>query len=163
MNPRAAVVPARSSLALEGGEIAGKRVAVVEDGPTLTHGGMTFGAGVEAAQRFGAAELVDPRPFATGQLAATLAKYPELQHLLPAMGYGQEQMHELESALNAMPADLVLAATPIDLHRVLHLDKPVVRVRYELEEMGEAGTPTLAALLEPIVAKARGKAVAGTA
>ena len=160
-NPRASGVPARSTLTLEGGEIVGKRVAVVEDGPTLTHGGMTFGAGVVAARRFGAAELVDPVPYATGQLAETLARYPDLQHLLPAMGYGQGQMHELEAALNAMPADLVLAATPIDLTRVLHLDKPVVRVRYELEEMGDPADPTFAALLEPIVAKARGGAVAG--
>jgi predicted GTPase len=161
MNPRAAVIPARSALTLQGGEIAGKRVAVVEDGPTLTHGGMTFGAGVVAARRFGAGEMVDPVPFATGQLAATLAKYPELQHLLPAMGYGQEQMSELESALNSMPADLVLAATPIDLNRVLHLTKPVVRVRYELEETAAPGIPTIAELLAPIVARARAGAVAG--
>jgi predicted GTPase len=155
MNPRAAVIPARSTLTLIGGEIAGKRVAVVEDGPTLTHGGMTYGAGIVAARRYGAAEIVDPVPFATGQLAETLAKYPALQRLIPAMGYGQGQMHELETALNSMPADLVLSATPIDLNRVLHLSKPVVRVRYELEEMAsEAGTPTLTDLLRPIVERA---------
>ncbi len=163
VNPRAEVILARSSLALEGGEIAGKRVAVVEDGPTLTHGGMTYGAGVVAARRFGAAELVDPVPYATGQLARTLAAYPDLQHLLPAMGYGQEQMHELEATLNAMPADLVLAATPIDLTRVIHLAKPVVRVRYELEEIAsEADAPTLADLVAPIVASARGGAATTT-
>ncbi len=162
-NPRAEVILARSTLTLEGGEITGKRVAVVEDGPTLTHGGMTFGAGIVAAQRFGAAEVVDPVPYAMGSLAQTLAKYPALQHLLPAMGYGQEQMHELEDTLNAMPADLVLAATPIDLNRVLHLEKPVVRVRYELEEVpAEADVPTLGDLLAPIVARARGAATAGT-
>jgi predicted GTPase len=159
MNPRASVVLAKSSLALVGGDVAGKKVAVVEDGPTLTHGGMTFGAGIVAARRFGAAEIVDPVPFATGELAATLAKYPGLEHLLPAMGYGQGQMHELESALNAMPADLVLSATPIDLTRVLKLSKPVVRVRYELEEMtGAAAGPdqaNLTQLLAPIVARAR--------
>jgi predicted GTPase len=159
MNGRAKVVLARSSLTLVGGEVKGKRVAVVEDGPTLTHGGMTYGAGVVAARRFGAAELVDPVPFATGELAATLARYPRLEHLLPAMGYGQGQMHELESALNAMPADLVLSATPIDLTRVLKLEKPVVRVRYELEELpGDGGGQTKSSLTEilaPIVERAR--------
>jgi predicted GTPase len=159
MNPRARVVPAKSALTLVGGDVKGKRVVVVEDGPTLTHGGMTYGAGVVAARRFGAAELVDPRPYATGELAATLARYPNLEHLLPAMGYGQGQMHELESALNAVPADLVLSATPIDLTRVLKLEKPVVRVRYELEELagGAAGDkqPTLTQLLAPIVERAR--------
>jgi predicted GTPase len=151
------VILARSALTL-GADIKGKRVAVVEDGPTLTHGGMTFGAGVVAANRLGAAELVDPIPYATGQLAETLRKYPGLQHLLPAMGYGPVQMHELESALNSMPADVVLSATPIDLTRILKLDKPVVRVRYELEELSgaeAAGQPTLTALLAPVVEKAR--------
>ncbi len=155
LNPNAPVVLARSALSLSG-EIAGKRVAVVEDGPTLTHGGMTFGAGVVAANRLGAAELVDPHPYVVGQLAQTLAKYPALQNLLPAMGYGAEQMHELETTLNAMPADVVLSATPIDLTRILKLDKPVVRVGYELEEItpAEAGQPTLTELLAPIVARA---------
>ncbi len=133
VNPRASVVEARSSLALEGGDIAGKRVVVVEDGPTLTHGGMTYGAGIVAARRFGAAEIVDPRPYATGELADTLAKYPALEHLLPAMGYGDKQIAELQAALESVPADVVLAATPIDITRVLTVAKPVVRVRYELE------------------------------
>jgi predicted GTPase len=157
LNPGAKVILARSALTL-GADIKGKRVAVVEDGPTLTHGGMTFGAGVVAANRLGAAELVDPIPYATGQLAETLRKYHGLQHLLPAMGYGPVQMHELESALNSMPADVVLSATPIDLTRILKLDKPVVRVRYELEELSgaeAAGQPTLTALLAPVVEKAR--------
>jgi len=159
VNPRAEVILARSSLQLVGGEIAGKRVAIVEDGPTLTHGGMTFGAGVVAARRLGAAELVDPRPYATGSLARTLAAYPALDPLLPAMGYGAEQLHELESTLNAMPADLVLAATPIDLTRVLRLEKPVVRVRYELEEApAEPDAPSLADLLAPVIERARGAA-----
>jgi predicted GTPase len=150
VNPRAAVVEARSSLALEGGEIRGRSVAVVEDGPTLTHGGMTYGAGVVAARRFGASEIVDPVPYATGELAATLAKYPKLERLLPAMGYGPKQVHELESALAAIPADVVLAATPIDLRRVLTLSKPVVRVRYELEPVsGDLESP-----LGPIIARA---------
>ncbi len=161
LNPRAEVILARSALQLVGGEIAGKRVAIVEDGPTLTHGGMTYGAGVVAARRFGAAELVDPRPYAMGDLARTLAKYPALENLLPAMGYGREQMDELEATLNAMPADLVLAANPIDLTRVLTLEKPVVRVRYELEELDpEPDAPSLADLLGRIVVRARDAAAA---
>ncbi|HEY5628500.1 MAG TPA: GTP-binding protein, partial [Candidatus Limnocylindrales bacterium] len=144
-NPEAQIVEARSSLALEGGDVAGRKVVVVEDGPTLTHGGMTYGAGVVAARRFGAAEIVDPRPYAQGELADTLAKYPALERLLPAMGYGAKQVHELESALDAVPADVVLAATPIDLTRVLTTKKPIVRVRYELE-------PVSGSLEEPIAA-----------
>jgi predicted GTPase len=163
LNPRASVVLARSALTLRGGPIAGTKVAVVEDGPTLTHGGMTFGAGVVAARRNGAAELVDPRPYAMGELAETLRKYPDLEHLIPAMGYGAVQMHELEATLNAMPADLVLSATPIDLTRILTLRKPVVRVQYELEELsaqeaaaaGQPNQPTLSDLLSGIVEKAR--------
>jgi len=154
-NPVAAVIEARSALSLVGGAIAGRRVAVVEDGPTLTHGGMTYGAGIVAARRYGAAFVIDPKPYATGGLAETLRKYPRLESLLPAMGYGPVQMHELEATLNAMPVDVVLSATPIDLTRVLRLDKPVVRVRYELEE---AKGPPLASLLEPIVRSARASA-----
>jgi predicted GTPase len=151
VNPRAMVVEARSALALEGGDIRGRTVAVVEDGPTLTHGGMTYGAGVVAAKRFGAAEIVDPRPYATGELAATLAKYPLLERLLPAMGYGDKQIHELEAALTAIPADVVLAATPIDLTRVLRLSKPIVRVRYELEPV----SGSLDGPLAPVIARAK--------
>jgi predicted GTPase len=147
-NPDAVVVEARSSLALVGGDIAGRRVVVVEDGPTLTHGGMTYGAGVVAAQRFGAAEVVDPRPYATGELAETLAKYPDLQQLLPAMGYGAKQVHELETALDAVPADAVLAATPIDLTRVLSTRKPIVRVRYELEPVSGSLEAPITAIAE---------------
>ncbi len=156
-NPRATVIEARSSLVLEGGEIRGRNVVVVEDGPTLTHGGMTYGAGVVAARRFGAAEMVDPRPYATGELAATLAKYPDLECLLPAMGYGDKQIHELEAALEAIPADVVLAATPIDITRVLSVSKPVIRVRYELEPI----SGSLEAALAPVVARAT-EALAGT-
>ena len=155
VNPRAAIVEARSSLALEGGDIAGRTVVVVEDGPTLTHGGMTYGAGIVAARRFGAAEVMDPRPYATGELAATLATYPALEHLLPAMGYGAKQVHELEAALMATPADIVLAATPIDLTRVLRIEKPVVRVRYELEPI----VGSLEAPIAAIAAKAKGEVV----
>jgi predicted GTPase len=152
VNPRAEIVEARSSLVLEGGEIRGRTVAVVEDGPTLTHGGMTYGAGVVAAKRFGAAELVDPRPYAAGELARTLARYPKLERLLPAMGYGETQVHELEAALTAIPADVVLAATPIDLTRVLSVPRPIVRVRYELEPV----SGSVATHLAPVVERAKG-------
>ncbi|MEI7742287.1 MAG: cyclic 2,3-diphosphoglycerate synthase [Chloroflexota bacterium] len=151
VNPNAAVVEARSALTLEGGDIEGKTVIVVEDGPTLTHGGMAYGAGVVAAKRFGAAGCADPRPYATGELAATLAAYPKLDRLLPAMGYGDKQIHELEAALAAIPADVVLAATPIDLTRVLKVDKPIVRVRYELEPV----SGTLEAPLAPVIVLAK--------
>ena len=151
VNPGAMVVEARSAIALEGGDIRDRSVVVVEDGPTLTHGGMTFGAGIVAARRFGAREIVDPRPYAAGELAATLAKYPELERLLPAMGYGERQVQELADALDATPADIVLAATPIDLTRVLQVAKPIVRVRYELEPVDRS----LEAALEPIVARAQ--------
>ena len=157
VNPKAVVVEARSSLALEGGDISGKRVVVVEDGPTLTHGGMAYGAGIVAAKRFGAAEVVDPKPYATGELADTLAKYPHLERLLPAMGYGDKQVHELEAALEAVPADVILAATPIDLTRVLTVSKPIVRVRYELEPV----VGSLEASLAPIIERAKA-AHAGT-
>jgi predicted GTPase len=113
---------------------------------------MTYGAGVVAARRFGAAEVVDPRPYAAGELAGTLARYPDLEHLLPAMGYGDKQVHELEAALAATPADIVLAATPIDLTRVLSVPKPIVRVRYELEPV----SGTVEEHLAPVIARAKG-------
>ena len=115
VNPRAEILTARSDLTLVGAPIEGKRVVVVEDGPTLTHGGMTYGAGIVAAKRFGAAEIVDPRPFAVGSIHDVLERYPALESLVPAMGYGPTQTHELEVTLNAVDADLVLSATPIDL------------------------------------------------
>jgi predicted GTPase len=154
LNPRATIVTARSALRLEGGEIAGRRVVVVEDGPTLTHGGMTFGAGIAAARRFGAAEIVDPRPAAVGSIRDVLAAHPALEHLVPAMGYGEAQMAELAETLNAVDADVVLAGTPIDLTRVLTLDKPVVRVRYDLEQ---ASGPSLDELIEPVLQRARAR------
>jgi predicted GTPase len=159
LNPTAPIVAARSSLRLEGGEIEGTRVVVVEDGPTLTHGGMTFGAGIAAARRFGVAEIVDPRPYAVGSIKEVLDRYPELDRLVPAMGYGEVQMLELARTLNAVDADLVLAGTPIDLTRVLDLNKPVVRVRYDLEE---ASGPPLRELIAPVVAEARPVVTAGT-
>ena len=148
VTPTASVVTARSSLTLVGPPIEGRRVVVVEDGPTLTHGGMTYGAGVVAAGRFDAAELVDPRPYAAGSIREVLDRYPALQPLVPAMGYGKAQMRDLEATLDAVDADLVLAATPIDLTRILTIDKPITRVRYELEEVEG---PPLREVLDPII------------
>ena len=159
LNPTAEILTARSELTLVGPPIAGRRVVVVEGGPTLTHGGMAFGAGVVAARRFGAAALVDPRPAAVGSIRDVLDRYPALEPLVPAMGYGQAQVGELEATLNAVDADLVLCATPIDLTRVLSLTKPMTRVRYDLVEAG--GTP-LAELIEPIVRMARTPVAVGT-
>ena len=158
LNPTAGIVTARSDLTLAGAPIAGKRVVVVEDGPTLTHGGMTYGAGIVAARRFGAAEVVDPRPAALGSIREVLERYPALESLVPAMGYGPAQISELEATLNAVDADLVLSATPIDLTRVLHLNKPITRVGYELVQVGG---PSLAKAIEPIVELARTPALTG--
>ena len=135
MNPDAEILTARSDLTLEGPSIEGKRVVVVEDGPTLTHGGMTYGAGVVAARRFGAAELVDPEPVAVGSIKAVLERYPDLEPLVPAMGYGETQIAELRETLEHVDADIVLVATPIDLGGLLQLSKPVTRVRYELAQV----------------------------
>ena len=118
---------------------------VIEDGPTLTHGEMAYGAGWIAARRFGAAEIVDPRPFAVGSIKATYEKYPTTGDVLPAMGYGDAQIRELEQTINAADVDLVIIGTPIDLRRILTIEKPAQRVRYELQEIGR---PTLTDLLE---------------
>jgi predicted GTPase len=158
LNPAAQIVTARSDLTLDGPPIAGKSVVVVEDGPTLTHGGMPYGAGVVAARRFGAARLVDPRPDAVGSIREVLDRYPALEPLVPAMGYGTAQIRELEATLNAVDADVVLSATPIDLNRLLVLNKPITRVRYELTQVG--GTP-LAEVIEPIVRMTRTPVLAG--
>jgi len=141
-NPRATVIEAASPIFVEDpGAIRGKRVLVVEDGPTLTHGEMSYGAGTVAARRFGAAELVDPRPYAVGSIAEAFEKYPQMGPLLPAVGYGKRQIEELEETINATPCDLVLVATPIDLRRVLkRIKHPMDRVRYEMQEIGR---PTL--------------------
>jgi len=117
--------------------IRGKRVLVVEDGPTLTHGGMAYGAGVIAAQRFGAASLVDPRPYAVGSIATTFRKYPGIGTLLPAVGYGEKQMNELKQTIEKVDCDLVLIATPIDLRRTIRFERPALRVSYELQEIGK--------------------------
>lgn len=142
VNPNAIIVEAASPVFPERPtEIVGKKVLVVEDGPTLTHGEMGYGAGVMAAQRWGAAELVDPRPYAVGSIEATFQKYGHVGPVLPAMGYSPKQVSELEETVSRVPCDLVIVATPIDLRRVMKIDKPSMRVRYELQEIG---APTLA-------------------
>lgn len=136
VNPKAAIIKADSPVSVDDpGAVRGKRVLVVEDGPTLTHGDMTFGAGHVAAKRFGAAQIVDPRPCAVGSIKATFQKYPHLIEILPAMGYGGKQMRELERTINAADCDLVLIGTPIDLGSLLKINKPTMRVRYELGEL----------------------------
>jgi predicted GTPase len=138
INPDATVIEAASPIFVDDPDaIRGKKVLVIEDGPTLTHGEMTYGAGVVAAQRFGAAELIDPRPYAVGTIADTFRKYPKTGTLLPAMGYGDEQQRDLEQTIRNTPCDLVIVATPIDLTRVIKIDKPYQRVRYELQELGQ--------------------------
>jgi predicted GTPase len=145
LNPEALIIEAASPLFVEDPEaIRGKRVMVVEDGPTLTHGEMAYGAGWVAAQRFGAAEIIDPRPFATGSIKETYAKYPTTGAVLPAMGYSDRQIRETEQTINNSDAELVIIGTPIDLDRIMDLNKPAQRVRYELQEIGQ---PTLADIL----------------
>jgi predicted GTPase len=135
-NPRARVIRCASKIAVDRPElIAGKRALVVEDGPTLTHGGMTYGAGWFAAKSAGAAEIVDPRPYAVGTIAETYKKYPNAANILPAMGYSDQQFADLEASINATPCDVVVEGTPIDLTRILKVDKPIAEVTYELEEL----------------------------
>jgi len=137
VNPRAVVVDAASTLTVEKPEvIKGKRVLVIEDGPTLTHGDMKIGAGIVAAKRFGAAAIIDPRPYAVGKLAETFRIYPNVGTLLPAMGYGEEQMRDLKATIDKTDCDSVIIATPIDLGRVIKITKPNTRVEYNLQEIG---------------------------
>jgi len=144
-NPTAIVVDAASPLTVTDSQlISGKRVLVVEDGPTLTHGEMQYGAGVMAAYRYGAAELVDPRPFAVGTIKETFEKYPKIGKLLPAMGYGDQQVKDLEETINKADVDTVIIATPIDLKRIIKINKPTATVGYDLQEIG---TPTLEDIL----------------
>jgi predicted GTPase len=146
VNPRARMIDAASAIFVERAEeIRGKRVLVVEDGPTLTHGEMAYGAGYVAARKWGAAEIVSPYPYAADSIKATYEKYQQTRMVLPAMGYGDEQVRELEQTINATPADLLLIATPIDLRRVLRPSIPALRVRYELQEIGK---PDLADVLK---------------
>lgn len=146
VNPDAVVIEGASPLFVDNpAAIAGKRVLVVEDGPTLTHGEMAYGAGWVAAKRFGASEIVDPRPYAVGSIKTTYEKYPKTGNVLPAMGYGEAQTRDLEKTINAMDVDLVIIGTPIDLNRIIKIDKPTQRVRYELQEIGQ---PTLQDILK---------------
>ncbi|NLJ34216.1 MAG: GTPase [Firmicutes bacterium] len=151
INPQAAVVDAASPIFIENYEaIAGRRVLVVEDGPTLTHGNMAYGAGTIGAKKYGAREFVDPRPHAVGSIKDTFAQYTHLTNVLPAMGYGARQLRELEATISRVDADLVVIGTPIDLRRVLEIRQPTVRVCYELQEIGE---PTLESLLSRTLGK----------
>jgi predicted GTPase len=146
INPKAIMIEAASPLFVDDpSAIQGKRVLVIEDGPTLTHGEMAYGAGWVAAQRFGAREIIDPHPYAVGSIKATYEKYPTTGNVLPAMGYGDAQVRELEQTINAVDADLVLIGTPIDLKRIVKINKPSQRVRYELQEIGR---PTLEDILK---------------
>jgi predicted GTPase len=149
VNPLARVVFAQSPPTLQSGtSIFERDVLVVDDGPTLTHGEMPFGAGLVAARRAGAAKIVDPRPFAVGSIAETFTRWPQLTNVLPAMGYSDEQLHELEETINATPCDVVVTGTPIDLTRLIESRHPIRHVTYQLEEVG---TPTLADVLSPLV------------
>jgi len=148
-NPRAVVLQTASRISVEGGErIKGKRVLVIEDGPTVTHGGMAYGAGALAARQCGAAEIVDPRPFAVGSLKIVFENYPHLTQILPAEGYFPEQLKDLEATIRRTPCDLVLVATPIDLSRLITIPQPVLRVTYRIEDWGE---PRLEHLIEDFI------------
>ncbi|HHW09285.1 MAG TPA: GTPase [Firmicutes bacterium] len=151
LNPDAVIIEAASPIFVpDPSAIRGRRVLVIEDGPTLTHGEMKFGAGVVAARRFGAAEIIDPRPYTVGSITETFQKYPEIGTLLPAMGYGAQQVKDLEETIRRVPCDLVLAATPIDLTRVAKIAQPVQRVGYDLQVIGH---PTLTEVLRERLAK----------
>jgi predicted GTPase len=151
VNPKAIVIDGASPITVDKPElIKGKRCLVVEDGPTLTHGHMKIGAGVVAARKFGAKELVDPRPYTVGKLKLTFQTYPNIGTLLPAMGYGEEQVKDLEATINKTKCDTVVIATPIDLNRIIKIDKPTVKVGYDLQEIG---SPNLTEVLEAFCKK----------
>ncbi len=151
LNPKAIVVDGASPIRVDNPKIIrGKKVLVIEDGPTLTHGEMKIGAGIVAAQKFGASGLVDPRPFAVGKLAETFRNYPNIGTLLPAMGYGAQQLADLETTINKTECDAVVIATPIDLNRLIKIKKPNTRVYYDLQEIGK---PDLKDLLEEFLKK----------
>jgi predicted GTPase len=154
-NPAARIVEAASPVMTDRADlVTGRRVLVVEDGPTLTHGEMRFGAGMVLARKLGAGEIVDPRPFAVGSIAAAYRAYPAIGPLLPAMGYGEEQVRELQATIARVPCDTVICGTPIDLRRLLAIDTPVVRARYELQEIGK---PDLGDALAPFVEYVRAR------
>lgn len=149
VNPGATIIKAESKITVDNPElIKGKRVLVVEDGPTLTHGEMGLGAGTIAAERLGASELVDPRPFTVGKLSDTFKQYPHIGKLLPAMGYGDQQLKDLEETINNADCDVVIIGTPIDLTRIINITKPTTRVHYELDEVG---SPNLEEILDQFV------------
>jgi predicted GTPase len=151
LNPSATVVDAASPIRVDNPElIRGKKVLVVEDGPTLTHGGMKLGAGTVAAKKFGAAELIDPRPYLKGKLAETFEIYPEIGCLLPAMGYSPQQLADLEATINATECDAVVIGTPMDLSRIVKINKPFTRVHYDLQSIGE---PSLKQLIDDFADK----------
>lgn len=150
-NPGATIIDAASPIFVEDFEaIKGKRVLVIEDGPTLTHGGTSFGAGFIAAKKFGASEIIDPRDKAVGSIKATFEKYSHLENILPAMGYGDKQIKELEETVNSIDADLIISGTPIDITRVMEVNKPVLRTQYKLQEIG---SPDLEVVLKDFVGK----------
>jgi predicted GTPase len=152
VNPMAQLIFAKSPPVLEDGpDLAGKTVLVVDDGPTLTHGEMPFGAGLVAARQAGAARIADPRPAAVGSLRAVFERWPQLTNVLPAMGYSDEQLHELEQTINGVECDVVVTGTPMDLGRLIDSRHPIRHVRYELEEIGH---PTIEDVLAPVVTKA---------
>jgi predicted GTPase len=151
-NPDATVIFANSSILVSDPDIIkDKRVLVIEDGPTLTHGGMAYGAGFIAAKRFGAKGIMDPRPYAVGSISDTYKKYTTTGSVLPAMGYSQEQIRELEKTITRTPCDSVVVATPIDITRIIKIRKPCTRVKYELEEIGKPNIEEV--LLKTVLAK----------
>jgi predicted GTPase len=154
-NPDATIIRATSPVTLEPGpSLAGKRVLVIEDGPTITHGGMPFGAGTVAARHLGVTRFVDPRPYAVGSIAATYAKYPAIGPVLPAMGYGDTQLAELGQTIRAADCDAVVIGTPMDLGRLIDLGHPARRATYQLREVG---TPTLSTVLAGYIDKWRAR------
>jgi predicted GTPase len=151
VNATAVMIDAASPISVRNPErIAGKRALVVEDGPTLTHGEMKFGAGIVAAHKFGASEIVDPRPYTVGTITETFKKYPGIGTLLPAMGYGDEQVRDLQATINKVPCDVVIIGTPIDLNRIVKIKRPTVRVMYDLQEVGQ---PDLKGLMDAFIAR----------
>ncbi len=151
INPKAVIVDAASPLTVDYPEkIMSKRALVVEDGPTLTHGEMKFGAGIVAAMKYNASAIIDPRPYTVASITETYKKYPDIGTLLPAMGYGAKQMKDLETTINRTPCDVVVIGTPIDLSRIINIKKPTVRVKYDLQEIG---TPNLETVLSNFVKK----------
>ena len=148
-NPNASIIDASLHITVENLErIKGRRVLAVEDGPTVTHGGMTYGAAVMAAREYGASILVDPRPFAFGSIKETFNKYPDINNLLPAMGYDRKQILELEETINQTDCDIVITGTPIDLGKIIRINKPIVRAKYELQELSKPG---LSDIIQPLL------------